>query len=194
MGDKSAQKKQYILQKARTVFMNRGYAGVTMKDIVDACEISRGGLYLYFSSTAEIFQEVLHMESEETDDVFSSQIGEEPTVSDILAVFLKEQKKELLSRGDTLTVAKYEYFFENKVPKKDNLVRKQFDTAVKVLQKLIETGNENGEFSCADPSGMARNIMYVLEGLKISAQTMGITEETVDRELMYLMQGLGIEE
>ena len=29
-----------------------------MKDIVEACEISRGGLYLYFGSTAEIFLEV----------------------------------------------------------------------------------------------------------------------------------------
>ncbi len=52
---------------------------------------------------------------------------------------------------------------------------------------------ENGEFYCEDAKGAARNIMYVLEGLKIASQTRGITEETVDREILYIMQGLIIE-
>ena len=41
MGDKSTQKKQYIIEKAKEVFAKRGYKDVTMKDIVDACGISR---------------------------------------------------------------------------------------------------------------------------------------------------------
>jgi len=61
MGEKSLQKKQFILETARNVFMDKGYKEVTMKDIVDACGISRGGLYLYFDSTKEIFLEVLKM-------------------------------------------------------------------------------------------------------------------------------------
>ena len=51
MGEKSVQKKQYILETARKVFATKGYKDVTMKDIVEACEISRGGLYLYFENT-----------------------------------------------------------------------------------------------------------------------------------------------
>ena len=82
-----------------------------MKDIVEACEISRGGLYLYFASTAEIFMEVLKMESEEADDVFSDSITEDATAADILALFLKEQKKELLRKKSNLTIATYEYYF-----------------------------------------------------------------------------------
>ena len=34
-----------------------------MKDIVEACEISRGGLYLYFESTDQILMEVLQVEA-----------------------------------------------------------------------------------------------------------------------------------
>ena len=36
--------------------------------------------------------------------------------------------------------------------------------------------------------------MFVLEGLKISAQTIGVTPEIVDRELFYILQGLGVDE
>lgn len=194
MGEKSAQKRKYILETARRVFMEKGYKRVTMKDIVDACEISRGGLYLYFNSTAEIFLEVLKMESEEADDVFSDSITEDATAADILVLFLKEQKKELMRKKDTLTQATYEFYFENELPRKDNILKKQFDSAVKIIEKLIEAGVENGEFYCEDPLGTARNIMFVLEGLKINAQTIGITADTVDREFMYILTALGVEE
>lgn len=194
MGEKSIQKKKYILETARKVFMEKGFKKVTMKDIVEACEISRGGLYLYFESTNQIFMEVLKMESQEADDVFSDSITEDATAADILILFLKEQKKELLRKKDTLTQAIYEFYFEDEVPRKNNVLKKQFDSAVRIIEKLIETGNENGEFYCEDCKGAARNIMFVLEGLKISAQTIGITAEDVDREILYILRTLHVED
>ena len=150
MGEKSAQKRKFILETARKVFVEKGFKKVTMKDIVEACEISRGGLYLYFESTGQIFLEVMKLESEETDDVFSDKITEDATAADILVLFLQEQKKELLRRKDTLTQAIYEYYFENQPGKKDNILKKQFDSAVKIMEKLIETGVGNGELYCED--------------------------------------------
>lgn len=194
MGEKSLQKKKYILETARKVFMEKGYKNVTMKDIVEACDISRGGLYLYFSSTAEIFMEVLKMETEETDDVFSDSITEDATATDILTLFLKEQKKELLRKKNNLTIATYEYYFGENVSKKDNILKKQFDSAAKIIEKLIEAGVENGEFYCEDCRGAARNIMFVLEGLKISARTIGVNSDMVDEQLLYILRELGIEE
>lgn len=191
MGEKSAQKKRYIVETARKVFVEKGFKKVTMKDIVEACNISRGGLYLYFENTNQIFLEVMRLESEEADDLFSDSIAEDATASDILLLFLQEQKKELLRKKDTLTKAIYEFYFENELNKKDNVLKKQFDSAVKIIEKLIETGVENGEFYCEDCRGMARNIMFVLEGLKISAQTIGITAEAVDRELLFIFKALG---
>jgi len=190
MGEKSLQKKEYILEKAKQVFAEKGYRTVTMKDIVDACEISRGGLYLYFDSTKQLFEAVLQKESQETDDVFSREIKDDATAADILTLFLKEQKKELLRKKNTLTVAIYEFFFENQVPKKENTLRQQFDDAVKVLEILIKTGVKSGEFVCDNPKAMARNIMFVLEGLKIASCAMGITEEMINEELVIIMQGL----
>ena len=194
MSDKSVQKKKYILETARGVFAEKGYKSVTMKDIVDACDISRGGLYLYFSSTREIFLEVLKMEQEEADDVFEKSIAKEAGPADILALFLKEQKRELVSKKPGLNKASYEFFMDEQNYGKDNFLKKQFDSAVVVIQKLIETRVENGEIYCEDARRAASNIMYVLEGLKIASLTRGITEAAVDREIMYVMQGLVAEE
>lgn len=194
MGDKSAKKKKYIVETARKVFMEKGFRAVTMKDIVEACEISRGGLYLYFENTSQIFFEVLKMESEEADDLFSDSINEDATASDILILFLQEQKKELLRKKDNLAQATYEFYFANDLPKKDNVLKRQFDSAVKIIEKLLEAGIDNGEFYCEDCRGTARNIMFVLEGLKISAQTIGITADMVDKEIMYILRSLDVEE
>ena len=144
MGEKSAQKKKFILETARKVFVEKGFKKVTMKDIVEACGISRGGLYLYFDSTSQIFLEVMKLESQEADDVFSDSIDDDATAADILVLFLKEQKKELLRKSDTLTQAIYEYYFQNQPGRKDNILKKQFDSAVKIIEKLIEAGVENG--------------------------------------------------
>ncbi len=190
MGEKSVQKKKYILEKARVVFSEKGFKNVTMKDIVDACEISRGGLYLYFSSTEEIFLAVLADDSSEDDEeAVVAALSGDASAGDMLALFLKEQKKEILRKKNNLTVATYEYFSLHKATK-DNPLKNQFDTAVRIVEKLIENGVDSGEFYCENPVGCARNLMYVVEGLKIAAGTIGVTEEAIDRELLYVLEGL----
>ncbi|MCM1143403.1 MAG: TetR/AcrR family transcriptional regulator [Blautia sp.] len=192
MGEKSVQKKQYILETARKVFVEKGYKNVTMKDVVDACEISRGGLYLYFDSVEEIFLALLQQEVDETDDDFTRRITKEDSAADILTLFLKEQKKELLRKKNNMSMAVYEYAFANK-DKKNSMLKKQFEAGSRVIEKLIESGIASGEFYCENPKGAADNIMYVLEGMKINSQTIGITEARVDEQLLYIMEGLIIE-
>lgn len=194
MGEKSTQKKQYIVEVARSVFSEKGYKDVTMKDIVEACEISRGGLYLYFSSTKEIFEAVMQLEAEEADDVFTGNISDDATPADVFAIFLKEQKKEIISKKSQLTIAIYEYFFTYKVPKGKNRLRTQFDIACKVLESLIISGVQSEEFYCEDPASMARNIMFQIEGMKICAQTIRISEKMVNDEMLFIMKNLLVDE
>ncbi len=195
MGEKSERKRQYILDKARCVFSEKGFKNVTMKDIVDACEISRGGLYLYFSSTSELFWAVLSDDVREDDEeAIGAALSGDASAGDMLALFLKEQKKDILRKKNNLTVATYEYFSVNKMSAKENPLKIKFDTAVRIVEKLIEIGVDDGEFVCENPLGCARNLMYVVEGLKISSHTIGISEEAIDRELMYVLKGLVPEE
>ncbi len=195
MSDKAARKKEYILKTAKKVFAQKGFKDVTMKDIVDACDISRGGLYIYFDSTEALIKELIMQENAEQDDVFSDTFGENSTVGEVLALFLKEQKKELLSKNDNISVALYEYFFMlHSKGEESGVAKDKFTAAVTVLSHLIENGVENGEFCCEDPEGAARSIMYVIEGLKISAHTTGISEDDIDKELVYIMKKLLVDE
>ncbi|MGO9099226.1 MAG: TetR/AcrR family transcriptional regulator [Mycobacterium sp.] len=52
---KALQTKQLILDNARTLFLERGYAGTRIEHITNACGLSRGAFYAYFGSKLEVF-------------------------------------------------------------------------------------------------------------------------------------------
>ncbi len=193
MGDKSARKKQYIIEKAREVFAQRGYKDVTMKDIVDACEISRGGLYLYFGSTRELFLEILKKD-QEGEDLFNGKISEDSTAAEILVLFLVEQKKEILRKRSSLIKATYEFYFQERPEKREDSFKKDFDSSSKVLQRVIEVGVQNGELTCSRPEQAAKSIMLILEGLKVMSLTIGVTAEMIDDQFIYILSTLGVED
>ena len=190
MGDKSVQKKKYIMERAREVFCKKGYKNVTMKDIVEACEISRGGLYLYFSSTKEIFDALLEEDAANKKDLLESESEQDYTPGDLLLLYLSNKKKEILDDNE-LSKAMYEYSFE--MGKNDNIVRKYFDDEVETVKKLITDGVEQEWMVCDDISQAAKDVVYAMEGLKISSQTFGISENEIDREITYLLGLLGLE-
>lgn len=192
MGDKSLQKRKYIVEKARGVFYKNGYRAVTMKDIVEACEISRGGLYLYFTNTKELFEAVLEEEYADADTMLEDTRNPDSTPGERMLMYLDGQKKAILKKKDNLTIATYEYLFENKASGKNNPVKKQFDKSVAALEQLITEGVRQEWMVCEDMTEAARNILYTLEGLKVSAQTTGVTTEMVDREIAYIMGTLGM--
>ena len=195
MGEKSEQKREYILKKAREVFAKKGFREVTMKDIVEACEISRGGLYLYFGSTEEIFKEILTTELNNDGEETALNLSQDATMTEFLMLFLKEQKKMILRKKGDITIATYEFLFANKEDKNSaRIMKSQFEKGIVVLNKILEEGVERGEFYCENTKAEATNIMFVLEGMKICAKTFGISESKVDQELLYLVSGLVMEE
>ncbi|MCR5278958.1 MAG: TetR/AcrR family transcriptional regulator [Lachnospiraceae bacterium] len=190
MSDKAARKRQYIIDTAKTVFADKGFKSVTMKDIVEACDISRGGLYIYFDSTESIFNEII---SEAAKQSIESVTGK--TAGDKLAFFLNEQKKEILSKDKSLATALYEYlFYMQSIGNSDNAAADAFHMGLDTIEAIIREGVESGEFYADDVHTIALNIMYLMEGLKIAARTTGVSEKDIDSQLIFILGSLIAEE
>jgi len=52
-------RKNDILEAAKTVFFEKGFQAATMDQIAEAAELSKGSLYLYFSSKEELYVSIL---------------------------------------------------------------------------------------------------------------------------------------
>lgn len=194
MSEKTDQKRALIIECAHKVFAEKGYRAVTMKDIVDACNISRGGLYLYFSSVEEAFLAVLDNEEKKTDAAVEQEQLQQASHVEMLLWFLKLQKKELLLKRDSLLTAKYEYAFACREEGKNPPLKKERKKALLVLQKILERGMESGEFACFDALREAENIMLAIDGLRMLACTNGIGEKKIDTEFLYMMQRIVVED
>ena len=194
MSEKTDQKRTLIIESAQKVFSAKGYRAVTMKDIVEASNISRGGLYLYFSSVEEVFLAVLEQEEKKTDTEIEQEQLQEASNVEMLLWFLKLQKKELLQKKNNLLTAKYEYAFACRENGNVSPLKKERKKAVLVLQKILERGMESGEIVCFDAVHEAENIMLAVDGMKLLSCTTGLGEKKIDAEFLYIMQRIVVEE
>ena len=60
MGRKGDMTKVAIRKAALKLFVQKGFKDVTMKDICEATELSRGGLYMHYGNTKQIFADVIN--------------------------------------------------------------------------------------------------------------------------------------
>lgn len=58
-GPGSTERRQQLLDAARTLFAERGYHETTVDDITRAADVAKGTFYLYFSEKREIYVEVI---------------------------------------------------------------------------------------------------------------------------------------
>ena len=56
-------RRQQILDAARDLFFERGFDATTIEDLASRVELSKGTLYLYFSSKEEIYFTLMHLGS-----------------------------------------------------------------------------------------------------------------------------------
>ncbi len=188
MTEKSVKKKQFIIETARDVFAKQGYKTVTMKDIVDACEISRGGLYLYFENIEQLFLAVLEAEQKKSDETVTGALPRIDNQLKLLLLFLKVLKKEIVHGESSLMMAIYEYCATKRGEVPKTVVQTQFDDGVTFLQRVITDGNKSGEFLSADPHRDAKQIMYVMEGLKILSRSGSVSSADVDDAIVNVVR------
>ena len=183
---KSERKKKLILEKSREIFMEKGYKVVTMTDVIEACKISRGGLYMYYKNVAEIFFEILCHEQEETEYEFSLAMENGLAGNEIIDRFFKEQKDEILNKKPNLTIATYEFFSMNKQHMEEDILKQQFESAVHILSELIQYGMNRKEFNIVNQHTIARMIVLMLEGLHVFSEVMNVTQDLVEDQLDYV--------
>ena len=179
-GDKT---KQTIINKSTQLFSQKGYAAVTMKDVCEICDLSRGGLYRHFASTKEIFLEILNDDKEEMQHQLEQSIKNNAPADFLFEYFLKQHKEIILSNNG-MALAIHEFSFAEK--EQSQYMNDRFHIAIELLVQLLEYGQEQGVFKDFDTSIMATHIVFLLDSIETSASTLTIPEKMIDNQLNFL--------
>jgi len=189
---KAERKRQLILDRAHTIFSKKGFTAVTMKDIVDACDISRGGLYRYYASTSEIFLEIFQKEAikEQRQLEINTEKMESPLA--ILTEYFETQKQHLILKDNNLTMATYEYFLQ--YPDNQVILKWQFDGIAEMLREVLEKGIKKDEIKCRDAAAMGRHFALFVTNFRLAVAMIPFHEERIEEQIELLLRSIRKEE
>lgn len=179
MGTKGDKTKLFIKQQAKVLFADKGFKNVTMKDICEVTELSRGGLYRHYSSTEQIFSEIVSEFLDVQNDLFSDSINKGMSAVEILNEILNRYKSEMTDTQGSLSIAIYEYF--SSIKKEENVLSKQYNLSYNSWSKLIKYGISRGEFKQVDINGVFDIILFAYQGIRMYSRLMPIPNEAPER-------------
>ena len=177
-----------ILDAARRVFCRKGFLAVTMQDIIDECGISRGGIYIYFSSVDEVFLEVIKQRNKENASSINKSILASEPFADVLESYLSRQRERLVNFENSLFRAYCEYIFS----KPKAAVHAFRDTQLSQLRSSVEAilklGVRQGVLRDENISQLAIHFIITIDGLSILALGDSLTEEIINAQFLILCE------
>ena len=182
-GDKT---KQFIISESKKLFSKQGYATVTMKDVCEICDLSRGGLYRHFGSTKEIFLEILNEDKEDKHELLLKCMNEGISALQIMKWFFEDRKKTLILGDYNGFSFAVQEFTKQEIEQREYL-KERLDQAKQGLILLFEYGQKQGEFKTFDNESMALTLLLFLDSLEINTFILGFTEQEVDSQLDFLL-------
>jgi len=179
--------REMILNKAAEQFSVKGYAGVTMKDICETADLSRGGLYRHFSSPKEIFQAILNRDLQTNTLLVDEALGSGTPAQEIIQHYFNQEKAAVLSPNRGFYFAVHEFAFLEKDQRE--YFEKRTHDSYELLSGILTYGQNRGEFKKIDIEAVTMHILYFWDSLKTTSSVLKITEEDMDRQIA-LIKGL----
>ena len=138
MNKRGQETRKQIKKCACSLFSEKGFKQVTMKDICEAAKLSRGGLYCHYDSTRQIFQEIIDDMTHEQDNEIDLRIEQNQSAITILDEILNKYENEMLDSQSSLSIAIYEYFSILDKTSQNNTLYEQYLISANTWKKLIQ--------------------------------------------------------
>ena len=138
-----------ILEAAASLFIARNFADVTMSDIADAADVTKGALYHHFDSKEDLYLSMLHAYLEEIKRLTADVVAAEDSCRQRLRQFtltflqLPRQKQALMQ-----LVRRDVNIFHGR--ERERLVRAYQAALPEQAEKIIQAGIDDGELIAAD--------------------------------------------
>lgn len=165
------QRRAKILAAATQVFIEHGYERTTMKHVMDAASVSRGGLYQYFSNKEDLYEAILEenlsQEVLQTKELLNKKVD---SYWELLLLKLFGGDGEPDQNAYLLAPVNLEFFITGRnEARRKKYVTTRYNQSVSLVADIIKAGQKSGEFSSTqDSETIARYIITFVDGLALS--------------------------
>lgn len=154
------QTQERIVEASIKLFIEKGYEQTTIQDILDALNLSKGGLYHHFKSKEEILEAVKQKRAQYAADMLHD------LIENTKAANVKEKLKKILYQWGASTQT---HSFDTILSSQSNnphFVMGALQNAVNqdapIISKLIEEGVKDGSIQTAEPALCAEIFLLLL--------------------------------
>ncbi|WP_284645728.1 TetR/AcrR family transcriptional regulator [Paenibacillus silviterrae] len=180
------QKKQEIIEAAKRVFRQQGYDLTSMEDIIENVQMSKGGVYHYFTGKEELFEAILR-ERVVTFDLFAMQ--EQTTNWAKIEYALKTIGEEVKNARNSFMPVIFEYFMRSyRDASREQTLIYQYNEGLKVWISVLEQGVAAKEFHPQmQIEAIARSIITFIDGMTCDAMQMDSQQLQIDQQIEVLV-------
>ena len=181
MNKRGQETRRRIKKCACSLFAEKGFKEVTMKDICEATRLSRGGLYCHYESTRQIFQEIIDDMMNQQDNLIDLEIQQNQSAVTILDSILNKYESEMIDSQSSLSVAIYEYFSIHNIACQKNSLYEQYLISADTWKKLMQYGIDRQEFQEVDIAAVFDLIVFSYQGVRMYSKLMPVDKEVPAR-------------
>ncbi|SDQ07026.1 TetR/AcrR family transcriptional regulator [Virgibacillus salinus] len=186
------QRRANIMSAARDVFIEHGYEHTTMKHVMDAAGVSRGGLYQYFSNKEDLFEAIieegLRNEAENTEKLLRMTESHWKLLMQLL--FGEDGTPD--AKMDPLAPSKLEFFITGRNDeRRREYGKKRYNLGVRLYADVIKAGQDSGEFSDRfDSELLSRSIITFIDGLALDDAILAESDVQLEQQFSLFIEYL----
>ncbi len=185
------QRRNSILRAARKEFFEKGFRSVTVDSIARRAELSKGAIYLYFTSKEEIYAQILlrdidkfHERVTAVDHAMSATENLQRYAETYADFFIND--RELFRIFMNFMVQHNPVHF---TPNVNDHIVKATNRTVMVLEQILQTGMDRGEFPRTLNLRVCRNALWGLLNGTIALHLFSGKEETREERVRTHLRG-----
>lgn len=180
---------QQILQEATRLFVNRGYHGLSMREIAEAVGVSKAGLYYHFKDKEDLFLAILTNNLDRLEQTIQ-QAQQAPTVRAQVVQFVTEIFQWAPEQRAIIRLASQEmdHLSQHGVAEFTRLYHDKF---IGQIQAMLAAGIERGELRPMDPGVATWLLLGMMYPFFYSAHAgeMSASDEAVQLMLAIFFDG-----
>lgn len=159
--------RERIKRAARTLFAEKGFAGVTVDAIAAAAEANKAMLYYHFGSKEGLYLAVINEDLEEVSARIGAALARGRSASDKIRAFLTTYAHEVEANPELFAIV-----FRELVGLGDKgqwSVPRHYADAIEALAQILREGMSTREFRAIDPDVAAHALFAMLNTFFIQA-------------------------
>jgi len=187
---KNGTRKEVIIEKARRLFLEKGFAAASMRDLAEHVGVEAASLYNHIQSKSEILQEICFKVANDFISNLEQVESSQSSALEKMEILIRFHIRMMLKEYESIYISDHEWRHLPE-PYLSNFLNQRRHYR-KRLSAIIEQGIQNGEMKQIEPYVAVLTILSAISGIESwhrSRKT--VSEKDIEENMAkFLVEGL----